>query len=1272
MTRAWAVGLLIGLLAFGAVKADDEVDADGTVDEDLGKSRDGSKTDDEIVQREEEAIQLDGLNAAQIKELREKSEKHAFQAEVNRMMKLIINSLYKNKEIFLRELISNASDALDKIRLLSLTDDSALASNEELTIKIKSDKEKNMLHITDTGIGMTKEELVKNLGTIAKSGTSEFLNKMTEMQSEDQSTSELIGQFGVGFYSAFLVADEVVVTSKHNNGTQHIWESDSNRFSVIEDPRGDTLGRGTTITLVMKEEASDYLELETIKNLVRKYSQFINFPIYVWASKTETVEEPVDEDAEATEEPQKEASEDEAEVEEEEEDEDKGKPKTKKVEKTVWDWELMNDIKPIWQRPAKEVEDDEYNAFYKTFSKDNDNPLAHIHFTAEGEVTFKSILFVPTAAPRGLFDEYGSKKNDYIKLFVRRVFITDDFNDMMPKYLNFVKGVVDSDDLPLNVSRETLQQHKLLKVIRKKLVRKTLDMIKKIAEEVYDDKFWKEFGTNIKLGVIEDHSNRTRLAKLLRFNTSNSDTVLASLEQYVERMKDKQDKIYFMAGTNRKEAEASPFVERLLKKGYEVIYLTEPVDEYCIQALPEFDGKRFQNVAKEGVKFDESDKAKEKREAQEKEYEPLATWLKDKALKDKIEKAVLSQRLTNSPCALVASQYGWSGNMERIMKAQAYQTGKDISTNYYASQKKTLEINPKHPLIKQMLKRVNDDADDQTAADLATVLFETATLRSGYQLADTKAYGDRIERMLRLSMNIPLEEQVEEEPEEEPEEPADTEDADDTEEAGDEEEVVDDEDDDEEKEAAKTSPKIELCSDQRGVFTSKKRIFDIQAGLFSFFILSPHPLFLHLLLLLGPSSRKPQAGMSIEIPAGLTELLQRFTVEVLRNQPGDLLDFALQYFTRLNERRDGDEDDGEPPPPPPHGQPRGGGTGKAVNFLDEAMHIDSENGEEDDDEDDEDFQAPIINRFIRRASVCAEAFNPDEDDEDKEPRVAHPKTDEQRQRLQEACRDILLFKNLDPEEMSQVLDAMFEKFCSEGEHVIDQDDDGDNFYVIERGTFNIFVKADSAEKLVGRYDNRGSFGELALMYNTPRAATIVATLPGALWCLDRLTFRRIIVKNNAKKRKLYEAFIETLPLLTSLELSERMKVVDVISTKVYCDSQQIIAQGELADCFYIVESGQVRITIKRSRTKKEQDDEEVEIARCARGQYFGELALVTNKPRAASAYAVGSVKCLVMDVNAFERLLGPCMDIMKRNIANYEEQLLTLFGGSAEMEKQCA
>ncbi|XP_016088493.1 cAMP-dependent protein kinase type II-beta regulatory subunit-like isoform X2 [Sinocyclocheilus grahami] len=400
--------------------------------------------------------------------------------------------------------------------------------------------------------------------------------------------------------------------------------------------------------------------------------------------------------------------------------------------------------------------------------------------------------------------------------------------------------------------------------------------------------------------------------------------------------------------------------------------------------------------------------------------------------------------------------------------------------------------------------------------------------------------------------------------------------------------------------------------------------------------------------------------MSIEIPEGLTELLQSFTVEVLRNQPGDLLEFALQYFTRLKEN-----------------ESRGGAfgnehnsaarAGKAVNFIEEAMQIDSENGEDEDDE--EEFVAPVINRFVRRASVCAEAYNPDEDEEEREPRVTHPKTDEQRQRLQEACKDILLFKNLDQEQMSQVLDAIFEKVVVTGEHIIDQDDDGDNFYVIERGTFDIMLKADGTTRTVGSYDNRGSFGELALMYNTPRAATIIATSPGALWCLDRLTFRRILLKNNAKKRKMYEAFIGTLPLLTSLEVSERMKVVDVLSTKVYNSGEQIIAQGDLADCFYIVESGHVKITMKRSKSKNDTEDEEVEIATCSRGQYFGELALVTNKPRAASAYAMDNVKCLVMDVQAFERLLGPCMDIMKRNIANYEEQLITLFKSHIAIEE---
>uniref|UniRef100_A0A674D5T6 cAMP-dependent protein kinase type II regulatory subunit n=1 Tax=Salmo trutta TaxID=8032 RepID=A0A674D5T6_SALTR len=385
--------------------------------------------------------------------------------------------------------------------------------------------------------------------------------------------------------------------------------------------------------------------------------------------------------------------------------------------------------------------------------------------------------------------------------------------------------------------------------------------------------------------------------------------------------------------------------------------------------------------------------------------------------------------------------------------------------------------------------------------------------------------------------------------------------------------------------------------------------------------------------------------MSIEIPDGLTELLQSFTVEVLRNQPGDLLDFALQYFIQLKENQRGSAFDNARNSA--NGRPGGNvSSGRAVNFAEEAMQIDSEN--EEDDEEEEEFV------------VCAEAFNPDDEEEDKEPRITHPKTDEQRHRLQEACKDILLFKNLDPQ-MSQVLDAMFEMPVEAGEHIIDQDDDGDNFYVIERGTFDILMKSDKVERVVGSYDNQGSFGELALMYNTPRAATIIATSVGALWCMDRLMFRRIIVKNNHKKRKMYEAFIESLPLLTSLQVSERMCVVDVLSSKTYTDGEQIIAQGATANCFYIVESGQVRITMNTSKVRVE---EEVEIATCTRGQYFGELALVTNKPRAASAYAVGNVKCLVMDVQAFERLLGPCMDIMKRNIVNYDEQLAALFGSN--------
>lgn len=679
-------------------------------------------------------------------------------------MKLIINSLYRNKEIFLRELISNASDALDKIRLLSLTNREELETNPELIIKIKADKDNKILHIIDTGIGMTRNDLVNNLGTIAKSGTADFLAKMQEgddkkKEGQTQDLNDMIGQFGVGFYSAFLVADRVIVTTKHNADKQYIWESDANSFSIIEDPRGDTLKRGSIVSLHLKPEAQDFLEEDTVKSLIKKYSQFINFPIYMWSSKTVEEEVPIEDDIKEetkTEEKDENVIDDDEEGKVEEVKDDDKKPKTKKVSKTIWDWQLINDSKPIWTRKPSEVTDDEYKEFYKSLTKDTTEPLTYTHFVAEGEVTFKSLLYVPKVQPSESFNRYGTK-SDNIKLYVRRVFITDEFNDMMPNYLNFIRGVVDSDDLPLNVSRETLQQHKLIKVIKKKLVRKALDMIKKLSKEDYE-KFWKEYSTNIKLGIMEDPSNKSRLAKLLRFQSSNDKKALTSLSEYVERIKPKQEHIYYIAGSNRNEVEKSPFVERLLAKGYEVLYLTEAVDEYCISALPEFDGKKFQNVAKEGLVLNDSDKNQAKFEELKKQYEPLTKWLNDKALKNEIAKAQISERLHNSPCALVASMFGWTGNMERLALSNAHQKSDDPQRSYYLNQKKTLEINPWHPLIKELLRRVDNDENDNTAVDMAKMMFRTATLRSGFMLQETSEFADSVEKMMRQTLGIPLDE----------------------------------------------------------------------------------------------------------------------------------------------------------------------------------------------------------------------------------------------------------------------------------------------------------------------------------------------------------------------------------------------------------------------------------------------------------------------------------------------------------------------------------
>jgi len=740
----------------------------------------GSKTDDEVIQREEEKINPDGFSVQELKLLEQRAEKHVFQAEVNKLMNIIINSLYSSREVFLRELISNASDALDKIRFLSLTDKTQLESQPKLEIKIKADKENNSIHITDTGVGMTKEELRSNLGTIAKSGTTEFLEKV----GSSGDTSSLIGQFGVGFYSAFLIADTVTVVSKSNNDNQAVWTSDANgAFTVAEDPRGNTLGRGTEIILHLKEDASDFLDPEKLKFLVTKYSEFINFPIYLWASHEEENQVPLTaEEKEAKKKEKTEEDEEEVNLEEEKQEETE-EEEFKTVKETVWNWDLMNEIKPIWTRNPKDITDDEYNSFYKAFSKETEDPLIHIHFNAEGEVDFKSLLYIPTSPPKNMFDPSSEGAHKGIKLYVRRVFITDEFKDILPKYLSFIKGIVDSDDLPLNVSRETLQEHKTLKLIKKKLVRKAIAMFQQLADEEDNTKyldFWKNFGTNVKLGVVEDPNNRTRLSKLLMFHSSKTKE-LTTLDKYVERMKKGQQQIYYLAGENKESIENSPLIEKLLKRGYEVLYMVDPIDEYCLGNLGEkFDGKyKVTNVAREQLKLDDEDVDQEKEKEIEKDYEPLLKFLK-KNLSKRIEKAIISKRLAGSPSALVSGSYGWTPNMERIIKAQALGDAGRLSQTPMMQPRKILEINVRHPIIKELKKLVDANEEDKTAQDISHLLYETAALSSGWSLEDPAQFAERIVKMMNLGLNLDANASAEEEPEpipkaEEPEETQDEE-----------------------------------------------------------------------------------------------------------------------------------------------------------------------------------------------------------------------------------------------------------------------------------------------------------------------------------------------------------------------------------------------------------------------------------------------------------------------------------------------------------------
>jgi len=680
------------------------------------------------------------------------SETFNFNADINQLLSLIINTFYSNKEVFLRELISNASDALDKIRYLSITDHSVMRNEEKLFVRIIPDKTNNTLTIWDSGIGMTKKDMISNLGTIARSGTRQFMELLTA-----GADISMIGQFGVGFYSSYLVASKVVVISKHNDEEcQHRWESIANStFSInpdkILEDKSNLIGRGTKVILYLKDEHVEFLEEKKLKDLVKKHSEFISFPIELWVEKS--TEKEVEDDEE---EEKKDKDKDEPKVEEVKE------KKKKKIKEISHEFERVNNNKPLWMRKKEEITKEELVNFYKSISSDWEEHLNYIHFTMEGNLEIKGLLFCPKRAPFDLFEAKRKKNN--IKLYVRRVFIMDDCEELIPEYLGFIKGVIDSDDLPLNISRESLQQNKILKAIKKSITKKCLEMFSTIAENAEDfKKFYEQFSKNLKLGIHEDADNRTKLASFLRFYSSKSGEEMISLKDYVGRMKETQKSIFYITGESKTVVASSPFIEKLKNKGYEVLYLIDPIDEYAIQQLKDYEGKTLKCVTKEGLEMDETEEEKKSLEELKQSYEPLCKKIKE-VLDTKVEKVVVGVRMEDSPCVLVTSEYGWTANMERIMKSQAL---RDNSMTGHMISKKTMEINPKHGIVKELKKLLDKDPSSSTFKDLVWLLFDTSLLNSGFGIEDPNSFAKRMHKMLLCGLqddSTPSEERPSETP----------------------------------------------------------------------------------------------------------------------------------------------------------------------------------------------------------------------------------------------------------------------------------------------------------------------------------------------------------------------------------------------------------------------------------------------------------------------------------------------------------------------------
>ncbi|BCB26262.1 chaperone protein HtpG [Sulfurimicrobium lacus] len=618
-----------------------------------------------------------------------------FQAEVKQLLKLMIHSLYSNKEIFLRELISNASDAADKLRFEALSDDALWESDPELKIRIAFDKAARTVTISDNGIGMNRQEVIEHIGTIAKSGTRQFFEALSGDQARD---AHLIGQFGVGFYSAFIVADKVtLVTRRAGLGAEHAvkWESAGEGDYTLETV--EKAGRGTDVILHLREGEDELLSSWQLKTIIRKYSDHITLPIVMnkeeWdAEKKETVVK----------------------------DED----------------EAVNQASALWARPKSEVTPEQYEEFYKHVAHDFEAPLAYVHAKVEGKQEYTQLLYVPAHAP---FDLWDREQRHGIKLYVRRVFIMDDAKQLMPYYLRFIRGVIDSNDLPLNVSREILQESKDIEAIRGGSVKKVLGMLEDLAENQAEKyaTFWKEFGRAIKEGVGEDFANKERIAKLIRFSSTKTDSEeqSVSLADYIGRMQEGQDKIYYVTADTFAAAKSSPHLEIFRAKGVEVLLLAERVDEWMVSHLTEFDGRKLQSVAKGdldlGKMADEEEKKEQEQEADA--FKGLTDKIKD-SLGEQVKEVRISHRLTSSPACLVAGEHDMSGNLERLLKA----AGQNVPTT-----KPILEINPKHALV----QRLKDQADSDKFSDWSHILFDQALLAEGGQLEDPATFVRRLNEL---------------------------------------------------------------------------------------------------------------------------------------------------------------------------------------------------------------------------------------------------------------------------------------------------------------------------------------------------------------------------------------------------------------------------------------------------------------------------------------------------------------------------------------------